>query len=74
MGEGRPVPQAADPPRPAPSAIGLSPVQQAYGDWVTHRLGCMPCRDIDTGDCDQGAALWQAYKDRDREAYQGLTS
>jgi hypothetical protein len=75
MGEPRPADPAANPPRPAVAAAAtLAPPQQAYSDWVTHRLDCMPCRDIDSGDCDKGKALWQAYKDRDREACEQLSS
>ncbi|MGW3195183.1 hypothetical protein ACWDBD_11480 [Streptomyces sp. NPDC001118] len=74
MGEPRPDTPAADPPRATAIGASLAPPQQAFSDWVTHRLACLPCRDIDSGDCDKGKALWRAYKDRDREAYERLSA
>ena len=74
MGESSPTPPAADPPRPAVSTAGLSPLQQAYGTYVAHALGCVSCRDIDAERCAVADALWQAYRREADDAYGRLSA
>lgn len=74
MGEPKPAEPAADPPRPAVSVAGLTPMQQAYSDYAAHALGCGSCRDIDAGPCRAAEALWQAYRRESDDAYRRLSS
>ncbi|MET9550503.1 hypothetical protein ABZY36_35155 [Streptomyces sp. NPDC006627] len=37
--------------RPIVARGRLAPVQEAYGAWAGHQLGCDTCRDIDAGPC-----------------------
>lgn len=73
MGERRPEPPAANPPRPA-SRSGLSPVQQAYGEYVRHALYCRSCRDVDAGPCVTADGLWRAYRQVYEAAYDALAN
>lgn len=72
MGEPRPDTPAADPPRPAASTARLSPLQQAYSDYVTHATRCLDCRDIDAAPCVTADVLWRAYRLQGDRAYRQL--
>ena len=71
MGESRPEHPAADPPR---TTSGLSPVQQAYSDYVRHALACQFCRDVDAGPCATAEQLWQTYRQAYEDAFAGLAA
>ncbi|MFI9244121.1 hypothetical protein ACIGXF_16385 [Streptomyces sp. NPDC053086] len=58
MDERRPDTPAVDPSARA----DLSPVQQAYSDYVTHAVGCDDCRSADAPPCTTGDALFEIYR------------
>lgn len=68
-----PSPDAGSRRQPALGVGRLSPVQQAYADYVAHALACITCRDIDRGRCDTGEQRWTAYRAVDEAAYRKLT-
>jgi hypothetical protein len=74
MGESSPTPSAADPPRQAVSRAELTPLQQAYSDYVQHALACDTCRNVDGERCAPADALWQVYRRESDEAYRGLSA
>ncbi|MFF4489393.1 hypothetical protein ACFY0F_23340 [Streptomyces sp. NPDC001544] len=74
MDERRDTPPPPETRRPAALATGLgqlSPVQQAYADYVEHAHRCDDCRDIDSR-CMAGDGLWRAYRERTDGAYRQL--
>ena len=68
----QPAPETG-PQLPRPIRVGLSPVQAAYAAFAGHFMDCEHCRDIDRGQCDEAARLWQAYKAEDGLARHKLT-
>lgn len=50
------------PPQPVVGAGRLPSVQETYGVWTRHCLGCARCRDVDAGRCDTADRLWRAYQ------------
>lgn len=67
-------PAVTRPPVIASGAGTLSPVQQAYSDYVGHATHCAHCRDVDRGACEDAGRLWRAYHDLSDEAYRQLGS
>jgi hypothetical protein len=67
-------------PQPDPGSDGrivsaagrLTPIQQAWSDYVTHGLKCPRCRSIDAGKCDDAERLHRAYQEQGDQAYQRL--
>lgn len=60
-------------PRLIPSIAGrLSPVQQAWSDYVRHGLSCGRCRSLDGGRCDESAQLHGIYQAADKAAHERL--
>ncbi|BBC29969.1 hypothetical protein SGFS_012630 [Streptomyces graminofaciens] len=61
------------PPESGPDAIAgasrLSPVQQAWSDYVGHSLRCGTCRSIDGGKCGTADMLYGAYQEQGANAY-----
>ncbi|MGQ4343633.1 hypothetical protein [Streptomyces sp. SAS_275] len=40
----------------------LTPLQQAWSRYVTHRPGCRTCQDPDAGRCSTAEGLWTSWK------------
>lgn len=59
MGESSPETPTAD---PVGTRTNLSPVQQAYSDYVTHAVGCDACHSVDAGPCAEAEVLWETYR------------
>ncbi|NDZ84444.1 MULTISPECIES: hypothetical protein [unclassified Streptomyces] len=57
-----------DRPPPVIARVHLSPVQEAYGAWVHHQLGCAQCRDIDADPCPAVQLLRWRWEAMAREA------
>lgn len=56
-----------------PSVAGrLSPVQEAWSDYVRHGLSCEHCRSLDTVRCREAERLHGAYGDAEKAAFQRL--
>ncbi|WP_409469038.1 hypothetical protein [Streptomyces sp. HC307] len=73
MDEGRDDTPSAGRRHPLASAGSrLSPLQQAWSEYVTHATHCPVCRDIDRGRCDQAEQLWHAYREQGDDAYRRL--
>lgn len=51
-----------------PPATRLSPVQEAWGAYVSHALECAICRSPDAGACEVAAALHQGYERESADA------
>lgn len=58
---------------PIAAAVKLSPVQQAWGDYVDHARACAVCRSVDGGKCGEAERLYRAYQDVDADAYRRLS-
>ena len=54
------------------SATRLSPMQEAYGGYTRHALGCPACTDVDSGRCSEGEQLWRDYHEISDQAYRKL--
>ncbi|MFJ9633861.1 hypothetical protein ACIRU8_39815 [Streptomyces sp. NPDC101175] len=57
-----PPPAVTRPPVIASGAGTLSPLQQAYSNYVRHATACDRCRDLDGGACETAGELWRAYQ------------
>ena len=70
MGERRPEPPAATPPR----KLKLSHLQQAWAKYRRHTKACEQCRAADGGRCDQALVLWRRHHELCDEAYRALAA
>ncbi|KAB1146854.1 hypothetical protein F7R91_14860 [Streptomyces luteolifulvus] len=59
----QPAPDRGAHPPIASAGARLSPVQEAWSSYVTHRLRCDACRDIDQGTCGESERLHRAWID-----------
>lgn len=60
------------PPVIAVGTAGLSPVQQAWSDYVEHATRCPLCRSTGAGKCEEAERLHHAYSQRGKQAYKQL--
>lgn len=68
MDERRDPTGAPDSGVPVIAVSPLSPVQQAWSNYVTHATACEQCRSLDAGKCDDAERLWRAYQKTGNEA------
>ena len=69
-----PLSQPVTRARAIPSVAGrLSPVQQAWSNYVGHGLSCASCRSLDGGRCSESVRLHGIWQDADKAAYERLT-
>ncbi|MFG2352555.1 hypothetical protein [Streptomyces sp. NPDC048521] len=68
MDERRPEPAAAD----QSVRAELSPLQQAWAAYRTHTAGCLVCRSVDGGRCEEALGLWRVHRDECDAAYRRL--
>ncbi|WP_159062967.1 hypothetical protein [Streptomyces scabiei] len=61
------------PPVIAVGTAGLSPVQQAWSDYVGHATRCSLCRSTGAGKCEEAERLHHAYSQCGKQAYERLT-
>lgn len=67
-----PPPPEDSAPRAVAAASRLSPIQQAWGDYVDHATRCPICRSVDGGRCDDAERLHHAYEAEGKTAYRRL--
>lgn len=69
----QPDPEGGAQPAPAlPAGTRLSPVQEAWGDYVRHATHCQICRSIDAGPCEQAEQLHRTYEEAGDNAFRRL--
>lgn len=54
------------------SVAKLSPIQQAWSDYVDHGLSCKQCRSLDGGRCSDAERLHGDYVKAGNQAYERL--
>lgn len=67
-------------PQPAPEGDGrivsvagrLSPMQQAWSDYVDHGLKCSQCRSLEAGRCGDAERLHRIYSETSNDAFDQL--
>jgi hypothetical protein len=67
-----PPPQPVTRPPVIVSGARLSPLQQAWSDYVDHTTRCDHCRDVDRDRCETSEELYRAYRAHEDAACRGV--
>lgn len=67
-----PQPDAGTGPPVIASVAKLSPIQQAWSDYVDHATNCGQCRSLDGGRCGDAERLHGAYQVAGEQAFDRL--
>ncbi|MFB7244675.1 hypothetical protein ACFCYX_19705 [Streptomyces populi] len=64
----QPPPAVTRPPVIVAGAARLSPLQEAWSDYVDHTTSCADCRHIGRGRCEESDRLYREYQGLDSPA------
>jgi hypothetical protein len=67
-----PPPEPGSGPPVIASVAKLSPIQQAWSDYVDHGLKCPKCRTLDAGPCGEAERLHSAFQAAGDTAFERL--